>query len=421
MQTKLAGWAQNTADGPEIAGILGRCTHCGFCLATCPTFQILGDELDSPRGRIYQMKAVFEGMAPSRETQRHLDRCLTCLNCETTCPSGVEYGKLLDAGRRVVVERTRRSLRERMLRAGLRRLMGSHWFGALYRIGRRARPLLPPALQSKITRPRAAGTLPAHPERHARQVLLLANCVQPAMMPSIDAATRRVLDAVGVGARVVGGSGCCGAINFHLDAQDAARRQMRANVDAWLPLLESGEAEAVVINATGCGGFIKDYARHLRHDPDYAERAGRLVPRIRDIAEFLAPMTDVLRARMRRAPGRAAFQVPCTLQHWQGLRGTTERLLQGLGFELQPFADSHLCCGSAGSYSITQPDLSRALRARKLAAIEATRPDTIVSANIGCIGHLQAGTDTPVKHWIECVDEAMRDPGQPASQRFTAR
>lgn len=410
MQTKLADWARNAEYGKDVEAIIGRCTHCGFCLATCPTFQILGDELDSPRGRIYQMKAVFEGAAPSHETQQHLDRCLTCLNCETTCPSGVEYGKLLDAGRRVLAERVRRPWRERLLRACLRRLMGSRGFGPLYRVGRWVRPVLPATLKSKITPARPAGAVPQRPERHARQVLLLANCVQPAMLPSIDAATRRVLDAVGIGTRIVAGSGCCGAINFHLDAQDAARRQMRANVDAWLPLLESGAAEAVIVNASGCGAFIKDYAQHLRHDPQYADRAERLMPYVKDIAELLAPLAGELRARMHRAPGRTAFHAPCTLQHWQGLRGTTERLLQDLGFELQAFAESHLCCGAAGTYSITQPELSRSLRDRKLAAIQAAHPATIASANIGCICHLQAGTGTPVRHWIECVDQAMHAP-----------
>jgi glycolate oxidase iron-sulfur subunit len=238
---------------------------------------------------------------------------------------------------------------------------------------------------------------------------MLANCVQPAMMPSIDAATLRVLDAVGVGTRIAAGSGCCGAINFHLDAQEAGRDQMRANVDAWLPLLESGEVEAVIVNASGCGGMIKDYAHHLKHDPAYAERAARLMPYVKDIAEFLAPMAAEVRSKMRRAPGRSAFHPPCTLQHWQGLRAVTERLLSDLGFDLQSFGESHLCCGSAGTYSITQPVLSKSLRDRKLQAIEATLPETIVSSNIGCICHLQSGTGTPVRHWIETVDEALHD------------
>lgn len=408
MQTQLADWAQDTDFGREAEEILRRCTHCGFCLSACPTYQILGDELDSPRGRIYQMKQLLEGVEPTYVTQQHLDRCLTCHACETVCPSGVKYGELVDIGRQVIADRVKRPWRERLLRTVLRRLMGSPAFKSLYGAGRWLRPVLPAALRAKITVARAAGPLPRSRERHPRQVLMLANCVQPAMMPSIDAATVRVLDAVGVGARYAAGSGCCGAINFHLDAQEAARDQMRRNVDAWLPLLESGAVEAVIVNASGCGGMIKDYDRHLAHDPDYAERAQRLMPYVKDIAEFLAPMAQELRAKMPSAPGRCAFHAPCTLQHWQGLRVVTERLLRDLGFDLQDFAESQMCCGSAGTYSITQPELSLSLRDRKLKAIQETLPQTIVSANIGCICHLQGGTETPVRHWIESVDEAMR-------------
>ena len=349
MQTLLADWARDTDFGQEAEAILRRCVHCGFCQATCPTYQLLGDELDSPRGRIYQIKQVLEGAEPTAATQLHLDRCLTCRNCETTCPSGVQYGALVDIGRQIVSERVRRPWRERVLRGALRRLMGSSWFGALYRLGGWVRPVLPAVLRSKIATPRPAGALPVAADQHPRQVLMLANCVQPAMMPSIDAATLRVLDAVGVGTRIAAGSGCCGAINFHLDAQDAGRDQMRANIDAWLPLLESGEVEAVVVNASGCGGMIKDYAHHLQHDPVYAERAQRLMPYIKDIAEFLAPLAADVRAKMRRTPGRSAFHPPCTLQHWQGLRAVTERLLTELGFDLQAFGEQHLCCGSAGT------------------------------------------------------------------------
>ncbi|WP_066453730.1 glycolate oxidase subunit GlcF [Castellaniella caeni] len=409
MQTQLASWAQDTDFGREADEILRRCVHCGFCLATCPTYQILGDELDSPRGRIYQMKQVLEGVQPTYVTQQHLDRCLTCRNCETTCPSGVEYGKLVDIGRQLVSERVQRPWHQRLLRGALRRLLMSRAFAPLYRAGRWVRPALPPVLRGKITEARPAGPLPVQPRRHARQVLMLANCVQPAMLPSIDAATQRVLDAVGVGSRFAAGSGCCGAINFHLDAQEAAREQMRANIDAWLPLLESGQVEAVIVNASGCGGMIKDYAHHLQHDPAYAERAARLMPFVQDIAEFLAPLATEVRAKMRRAPGRTAFHPPCTLQHWQGLRPLTERLLAELGFDLQAFGEPHLCCGSAGTYSITQPGLSKSLRDRKLQAIQAALPETIVSSNVGCICHLQSGTDTPVRHWIETVDEVMRD------------
>ncbi|MGH8155855.1 MAG: glycolate oxidase subunit GlcF [Rhodanobacteraceae bacterium] len=407
MYTQLADWAKDTDQGCEAAEIIGRCTHCGFCLSACPTFQLTGDELDGPRGRIYQMKLVLEGVPATAETQLHLDRCITCHACETTCPSGVTYGALVDIGRRVVDARVQRPWLERLKRNALRRFVLGPWFGLAYRVGRHAPFLVPASLRAKITPARPLGRLPQASIRHTRQIILLANCVQPTMLPSVDAATRRVLDALGIGSRYVARSGCCGAINFHLDAQGAARDQMRANVDAWLPLLESGAAEAVVVNASGCGAMLKDYARHLRHDPDYADRAARLVPYVKDIAEFLAPMAAELKANLQRPPGRCALHVPCTLEHWLGLRATTERLLRELGFELQAFDESHLCCGSAGTWSITQPAMARSLRDRKLAAIEAAHPDLIVSANVGCICHLQGGTTTPVRHWIEALDAAI--------------
>lgn len=407
MHTQLADWIRDTDDGRKAEAVIGRCTHCGFCLPACPTFQLTGDELDSPRGRIYQMKLMLEGIPPTAETRLHLDRCLTCHACETACPSGVQYGQLVDIGRRVIAQRNKRPLGERVKRAMLRFAVLGRWFGSFYRLGRLARPLLPATLGGKITPARPAGPLPRAPGRHARQVVMLANCVQPAMLPSIDAATQRVLDALNIGTRYATGSACCGAINFHLDEQATAREQMRANIDAWLPLLDSGEVEAVVVNASGCGAMIKDYARHLRLDPAYAGRAARLMPRIKDIAEFLAPMAGELRARMHGSPGRCALHAPCTLEHWLGLRATTERLLHDLGFELPAFDESHMCCGSAGTWSLMQPGMSGALRERKLAAIHATGADVIVSANIGCITHLQAGTDKPVLHWIEVVDKLL--------------
>lgn len=407
MYTQLADWAKGTDEGREAAEIIGRCTHCGFCLSACPTFRLTGDELDGPRGRIYQMKLVLEGGAATPETQLHLDRCVTCHACETTCPSGVTYGALVDIGRGVVAKRVVRPWPERLKRNLLRHFVLGPWFGFAYRVGRVAPFLVPASLRAKITPARPVGRLPPSTAQHARQIILLANCVQPTMLPSVDAATRRVLDALGIGTRYVAGSGCCGAINFHLDAQEAAREQMRANVDAWLPLLESGAAEAVVVNASGCGAMLKDYARHLRHDPKYAERAVRLVAYVKDLAEFLAPMAADLKAKMRRPPDRCALHVPCTLEHWMGLRDTTERLLHELGFELQAFDESHLCCGSAGTYSISQPAMSLSLRERKLAALQATGTDLIVSANVGCICHLQGGTATPVRHWIETLDAAM--------------
>lgn len=385
--------------------------HCGFCLATCPTYQVLGNELDSPRGRIYLMKQVLEGVEPTTATQEHLDRCLTCRNCETTCPSGVEYGALVDIGRNIVDKKVQRPWPQRFTRALLRHTLNSPLFGPAMKLGRALRPVLPEVLKTKVPPARAVGVLPTDGTRHARQVLMLAGCVQPAMMPTIDAATIRVLDALNIGTRFVTGAGCCGAINFHLDAQEAALDQMRANIDAWLPWLDSGKAEAIIMNASGCGAMVKEYAHHLRHDPDYVAKALRLVGKVRDVAEIVAPHVAELKTRLGTLPAQTAFHPPCTLQHWQGLRGISERMLEDLGFNLQPFNESHLCCGSAGTYSVTQPELSKSLRDRKLAAIQAAGPECIVSSNIGCISHLQSGTAIPVRHWIEIVDEALTKTG----------
>jgi glycolate oxidase iron-sulfur subunit len=415
MQTHLASWAKDTDLGNEADAILRRCVHCGFCTATCPTYQVLGDELDSPRGRIYLIKQVLEGAEPTQSTQQHLDRCLTCRNCETTCPSGVQYGHLIDIGRKIVDERVPRSWAERTKRKLLRQAMLSPLFGPAMRLGQAVRGALPQALRRKVPERRDPGRLP-QVAGHARQVLMLAGCVQPSMMPTIDAATIRVLDALGIGARIAPGAGCCGAVSFHLDEQDAALAQMRANIDAWWPLVRDGRVEAIVMNASGCGAMVKEYAHHLRNDPAYAQRAADIVALVKDVAEIVAPQAQALRARLPQAP-RAAFHPPCTLQHWQGLRPLSEQLLADLGFELQPFADKHLCCGSAGAYSVLNPDIALELRDRKLSAIAAGGPDVILSANIGCIGHLQSGTDTPVRHWVEVVDELLRQPADGRRQQ----
>ncbi|NYT66733.1 glycolate oxidase subunit GlcF [Alcaligenaceae bacterium] len=411
MQTRLAPWALETEAGQEADDILRRCVHCGFCLATCPTYQVLGDERDSPRGRIYLIKQVLEGELPTMTTQTHLDRCLTCRNCETTCPSGVEYGKLIDIGRLVVSQQVQRPWRQRVGRLALRHTLTASWFGTALAIGRWVKPVLPAVLRDKITTPRPAGQLPdaAASASHARQVLLLTGCVQPAMMPSIDAATIRVLDAIGIGVQASAGAGCCGAINFHLDAQQAALQQMRANIDVWLPLLDSNQVEALVVNASGCGAMILEYAHHLRDDPLYVQKALRLVSKVKDVSEIVAPHAAQLKVRMSAPQGQGAFHPPCTLQHWQGLRGVNETLLFDLGFSTVPFSDSHLCCGAAGTYSVTQPELSGQLKQRKLASLQAVKPDFIISSNMGCIAHLQSGTALPVRHWIEVVDQALAD------------
>ncbi len=417
METHLADWLQGTPDGDEAQAILRSCVHCGFCTATCPTYQLLGDELDGPRGRIYLIKQVVEGAVPTAATQSHLDRCLTCRGCETTCPSGVRYGHLVDIGRRVVSTQVRRPLRERLLRAALREGLTRRWlFGPALRAGQMVRALLPASLRGMVPARRAPGTWPSR--SHARKVLMPLGCVQPAMMPSVDAATARVLDALGVQAVLAGGAGCCGAIRHHLDDHAGALAQARRNIDAWWPqFAPQGGAgvEAILVNASGCGAMIKDYAHLLRDDPVYADKARRVVELTRDPAEWVVAELDAALAHgqvsLRAGPPEdLAFHSPCTLQHGQRVRGRVEGLLARLGARLQPVAQAHLCCGSAGTYSVLQPELSRQLRARKLDALEAGRPQQLLSANVGCIAHLQAGTATPVRHWIEWLDERLSTP-----------
>jgi glycolate oxidase iron-sulfur subunit len=408
MQTNLADWARDSELGQEADDILRRCVHCGFCQATCPTYQVLGDELDSPRGRIYLIKELLEGQEPTQATQMHLDRCLTCRNCETTCPSGVEYGHLIDIGRKIVEEKVPRPLSQRLQRALLSKGLNSPLFAPAYKVGQALRGLLPASLQKKVVEARPTGVRP-DTRHHLKQVLLLTGCVQPTMMPTIDAATIRVLDRLGIGTQVAQGGGCCGALNFHLDDQDAARVQMRLNIDAWLPLIEAGKIEAIVMNASGCGAMVVEYAHHLRHDVAYAAKAQKVVALVRDIAEVVAPHAQALAAQLdtTRLPKRPAFHPPCTLQHWQGLRPLSEDLFVKLGLALQPFTETHLCCGSAGAYSVLQPEISTALRDRKLSQLNAVKPDLVLSSNIGCIGHLQSGTEIAVRHWIEVVDAAL--------------
>ena len=414
MQTTLAPQYQGTPDGQAAEAILRKCVHCGFCTATCPTYQLLGDELDGPRGRIYLMKQVLEGATPTRATQLHLDRCLTCRNCETTCPSGVQYGHLVEIGRKLVDAQVERPLAERGLRWLLKEGLTSPLFGPAMAIGKLVRPLLPAALQDKVP---GAAPPRAHswPQRtHARKVLMLAGCVQPAMLPNINAATARVLDAAGIQALVAPKAGCCGAIRSHLNDQAGGQDDMRRNIDAWWPLVSAGTVEAIVMNASGCGATVKDYGHALAHDPAYADKARRVVELTRDLSELLPDIVAALQPSLTRAqPGKLAFHPPCTLQHGQQLRGGVEAGLRALGFEVAVAVnDSHLCCGSAGTYSVLQPALSHQLRDRKLVNLAELQPTAIVSANIGCIQHLQSGTATPVKHWVEALDDALQAMGQ---------
>jgi glycolate oxidase iron-sulfur subunit len=423
MQTHIAAEFAGTADGQEAEAILRKCVHCGFCTATCPTYQLLGDELDGPRGRIYLIKQVLEGHAPTRATQLHLDRCLTCRNCETTCPSGVQYGNLVEIGRRIVDERVPRPASERALRWTLKEGLTSPAFGPAIKIGQAVRAGLPAALKAKVPAPAAKGAQRWPTRDHPRKVLLLLGCVQPAMMPNINSATARVLDAAGIQTLVADDAGCCGAIRLHLGDRGGALEHMRRNIDAWWPMVQSGAVEAIVMNASGCGVTVKEYGHSLAHDPEYANKANRIADLTRDLSELLPDLVDVLRPRLalprsageRGAAlssagrvGRIAFHPPCTLQHGQRLRGGVETALNALGFEVHIATnEAHLCCGSAGTYSVFQPELANALRDRKLANLDELAPSTIVSANIGCIQHLQSGTTTPVRHWVEVLDEAL--------------
>ncbi|RSZ58534.1 glycolate oxidase subunit GlcF [Massilia atriviolacea] len=407
MQTNLADFIKGTPEGDEAEAILRACVHCGFCTATCPTYQLLGDELDGPRGRIYLIKQVLEGAPVTVKTQTHLDRCLTCRNCETTCPSGVRYGRLADIGRRVVEERVQRPLAERIKRAVLKEALPRTWiFRPAFRAGQLFRPLLSPALQDKLPTTRRAGHWPAR--EHARKMLVLQGCVQSTMAPDINAATARVLDAFGVQLLAAPKAGCCGALRYHLNDQAGGLDDMRRNVDAWWPLVESGQVEAIVMTASGCGATVKEYGHLLAHDSAYAARAARIAMLTRDLSEIMPQFEAELGAKLKgKVAKRVAFHPPCTLQHGQQIRGKVEGVLRAAGVDVTLCADSHLCCGSAGTYSVLQPALAKELRDRKLANLQATGPEMIVSANIGCQTHLQSGTDTRVAHWIELIDQAL--------------
>jgi glycolate oxidase iron-sulfur subunit len=418
MQTNLADFIKDTPEGREADAILRKCVHCGFCNATCPTYQLLGDELDGPRGRIYLIKGMLEGAEVTARTQLHLDRCLTCRACETTCPSGVQYGRLADIGRKLAEERVRRPVLQRLLRLALRAVLPRRaLFAPLLKLGRWLRPGLPFALQRKIPAAvPAAGTWPA--ARHARRMLVLAGCVQPALAPDINAASARVLDQLGISLIQAPGAGCCGAVRFHLNAQEDGLNDMRALIDAWWPYVEAEEAgaargvETIVMTASGCGVTVKEYGHLLAHDPAYAAKAENISALTKDISEViaaeLARLKPLLAATAASADAsKLALQLPCTLQHGQRITGLTESILAAAGFELTPVADSHLCCGSAGTYSILQPELSATLKANKLAALHAGSPQGIVTANIGCLSHLQSGTALPVEHWIVALERRL--------------
>jgi glycolate oxidase iron-sulfur subunit len=405
VQAKLAPFVQNTPDGIEAADILRSCVHCGFCTATCPTYQLLGDELDGPRGRIYLIKQVLEGDTPTVKTQLHLDRCLTCRACETTCPSGVQYGRLLDIGRKLVDQQVSRPLVQRWQRKWLAAALTGRWFAPALAIARALRPLMPSQLRQRVPMRNAPGEWPTR--RHATRMLLLGGCVQPALSPNINAATVRVFDALGIELIVAPQAGCCGAIEHHLDGHERALAQARRNIDAWWPFVESG-VDTLVMNASGCGTMLAEYGHLLRNDPTYSFKAQRISGISNDVAQVLAAHSTQILEKVRTIPAQhVVFHPPCSLQHGQRIRGEIEALLTKMGAQVLPFANSDRCCGSAGTYSILQADLSMQLRDAKLASLHAANPDVIVSANIGCISHLAGAARVPVKHWIEWVDSRM--------------
>ncbi|GAC1316321.1 MAG: glycolate oxidase subunit GlcF [Collimonas sp.] len=410
MQTNLADFIKNTREGQEADAILRACVHCGFCTATCPTYQLLGDELDGPRGRIYLIKQVLEGAPATAKTQSHLDRCLTCRNCESTCPSGVEYGRLLDIGRKVVDDQVPRPAAQQLTRKLLKEFLPRPWlFKPAMAAGQLLRPFLPRTLKNKIPEKQDAGAIPRR--EHIRKMLLLDGCVQPAMAPNINRAAARVFDALGVQLLVAPKAGCCGAIRYHLNDQAGGLDDMRRNIDAWWPYVigSNGDGvEAIVMTASGCGVTVKEYGHLLAADPLYAVKAKAISALTRDLSEILPEFEIELQKKLRgKFPQRVVYHPPCTLQHGQQIRGKVEGLLRGVGVDVQLCADSHLCCGSAGTYSVLQPELSYRLRDNKLEKLQASQPDMIVSANIGCLTHLQSGTQTPVKHWIELLDQAL--------------
>ena len=402
MQTALADFVRHTPQGIEADAILRSCVHCGFCNATCPTYQILGDELDGPRGRIYLIKEMLEGRAVSRRTLTHLDRCLSCRNCETTCPSGVRYGRLVDIGRELIEPRVERPWFERLQRWALRKVIPyPARFAPLLRFGQMLRPIFPGSFKRKIpARRQVSGEWPA--TRHGRRMLVLEGCVQPAMAPNINAATARVLDRLGIRLVVANGSGCCGAASHHTSGVTEGLDFARRNIDAWWPAIEAG-AEAIVMTASGCGVHVKEYGHLLQRDSAYAGKARRVAELTRDISEILTK-ENLSALKPASAGVKLAFHAPCTLQHGQKLTGVVEKILRDAGFTLTPVPDAHLCCGSAGTYSLLQPALARRLRENKIQSLQSGGPDLMVTANIGCLAHLQSGSGQPLRHWIEVMD-----------------
>lgn len=407
MQTSISDKYLDTAQGQKANSILRSCVHCGFCTATCPTYQLLGDELDGPRGRIYLIKQVLEGNQVTRKTQQHLDRCLTCRSCETTCPSGVNYSKLLDIGRNIIEQKISRPWHQQLVRYLLRKIIPDQKrFVFLLKLAKWPRKLLPLNIARKIPQINKP-QLPAFIEQEncQRSMILLESCGQASVTPNTNLASKIILQRLGIQLKTHSKAGCCGAVSHHLSAEEEALNAIKHNIDVWWPLIENG-AEAIVVTASGCGAMVKDYAELLADNPDYADKAKRVSQLAKDISEILAN-EDLNQLIPLQATDRkyqhVAFHSPCTLQHGQKLTGIVEPILTQLGYTLTHVSDSHLCCGSAGTYSFLQPALSQKLLDNKLKSLTSEQAEVIVTANIGCQMHMASKAQVPVKHWIELL------------------
>lgn len=402
MKTELKASLLNPDNLKQADTILRKCVHCGFCNATCPTYQLLGDENDGPRGRIYLMKQMMEGKAVTESTRTYLDRCLTCRNCETTCPSGVQYSQLLDIGRKTIEAHVPRSFKDKTTRKLLRTVLPYSWrFSPLLKIGRVFKPFLPKDIKKKIPKRVAKGNWPNI--KHKRKMIVLDGCVQPALAPDTNSATARVLNKLGITLITAKKAGCCGAVSQHLSAEDEALVFMKKNIDAWWTEIETG-AEAIVMTASGCGSMVKEYAHHLRNDAEYASKAQRVSDLCKDISEVVKK-EDFSKLKVNKSQ-KISWHPPCTLQHAQKINGVVESILTACGYELLPVIDQHLCCGSAGTYSILQPEISQKLQINKITHLKKHNPELIVTGNIGCQTHLQEVSDVPVIHWIHLLDNA---------------
>ena len=402
MQTNISEKFLNNPDIKDAENILRSCVHCGFCTATCPTYQLLGDELDGPRGRIYLIKQVLEGNEISSKTQSHLDRCLTCRSCETTCPSGVRYGRLVEIGREIVDQQVPRNLLQTIPRVLIRKIVPyPKRFALLYKLGLLFRPMLPTTLKRKLPVPKTSSQAPTIAKE--RKMLVLQGCVQSVVTPQTNQAASRILQKLDIELITTPDAGCCGAVSHHLSAAEEGLDFMRRNIDAWWPFIKQG-VEAIIITASGCGTVVKDYAELLKHDQQYAEKANKVSALAKDVSELLRD-EDLSGLTTRQTDIKIAFHSPCTLQHGQKLNGVVENILRNAGFTLTDVPDPHLCCGSAGTYSILQAKLSQQLLDNKLSALQNGQPDLIATANIGCQMHMASKSQLPVKHWLEVIDE----------------